>query len=128
MNGLVQIELVLGAIQPCRELAQPAERHLELPGIEHIVLTEIPKVSLSRHLQRGTALPCAAHTDALRRIAGVAKRRGASSADPVLSTVVTLGLLLEPLFQHLANLFRRQAADAAVHFLFVIGRLLFGIG
>ena len=95
--GYVKFLLLAGLV---RVMAQPAESHLELPDIQHIVISKISVRPLTSHAQSGTVAADTAHADAIGVVAIVAERGDAVGADPVLSAVVLTALLLQPLSEH----------------------------
>ena len=89
-----------------RELAQPAQRHLDVARADFGVAREILELALVPHLD-GAAVPAFLLADAhARRIVAVGPiGRGAAGADPLVAALVALLLFREALLQLLHDLF-----------------------
>lgn len=114
-----QVQHIHGAVLAGGHLPQAAEGQLERPLVEHVVLAEVLKLPLPGHLQGVAVLALAPHADAGGGVAGVAHGGGTAGAHPVLAAVVALVLLLEPLLQHLAELFQ-VVGGAGVYLVLVV--------
>src|SRR5947209_3728791 len=99
LDGVVEIELVGRA--GARELAQPAQRDLDVARAELDLVVEVLELAPVPHLHGAAMLALAADAYALRIVAGVAERRGAAGADPFLAALVTALLFFEALLQRL---------------------------
>src|SRR5947207_14699079 len=99
LDGVVEIELVGRA--GAGELAQPAQRDLDVARAELDGIVEVLELAPVPHLHGAAMLALAADADAFRIVAGIAERRGAGGADPFLSALVAALLFLEALAQHL---------------------------
>ena len=107
MDGAVDIQFLLGALGLNGQLPQQAEGHLELAGVQLVVLAEIPKLPLSGYKHGGVVAALAADADAMGAPTAVAPGGVALGANPVVAAVVLLLLLLEPLFQQIQELLQR---------------------
>ena len=91
--------------------------HLELPGIQRVVLAEVPELPLPRH-HHGSAVPALpADADPIGMPAVVAKGAPALCAYPIIAAVVLLRLLLQPFLQHFQQFFQcfvRESGGAEV--------------
>ena len=85
------------------------QRHLELPGVQGVVPPEIPEPPLPGHPERPLIHGLAPHPDTRRGQAGVTEHGHAVGTHPVAASVMLLGLLPEPLAEHLLNLLLGQA-------------------
>src|SRR5262249_61642160 len=94
LDGAVEVELLrrTGA----GELAQPAQRNLDVAGAELDLVVEILELAPVPHLHGAeVAVPVLADAHAFRTVAVRAERRGAGGADPFLAALVA-PLLLPP--------------------------------
>ena len=118
-DGAVHVQHLLIAVRLDGELPQQPEGHLELAGVQGVVLPEIPILALPCHRHGGTVAALAADADAAGVPAAVAPGGAALGAHPVVAAVVLLGLLLEPLFQTpeqlLQRLLRHPQVPQAAH-------------
>ena len=81
-NGAVHIKFCSCLIRTGGKLAQTAEGHLELTGIQDIILTEITEFSFACHLKGTALLAFAADTNALINLSVIAEGGRASGANP----------------------------------------------
>ncbi len=86
------------------ELAQAAQRDLDVAGAEFDGVVEVLEFALVPHFHGALVLALAADADAFRVVAGIAERRGAAGADPFLAALVAAFLFLEALLQGLEQL------------------------
>ena len=78
----VHIQLLFGAPLLRGQLTQRAEGHLELAGIQNIILAEITEFSFACHLKGTALLAFAADTNALINLSVIAEGGRASGANP----------------------------------------------
>ena len=81
-NGAVHIKFGSCLIRTGGKLAQAAECHLELTGIQNIILAEIAEFSLACHLKGTALLAFAADTDALINLPVIAEGGRTAGANP----------------------------------------------
>src|SRR5690606_34617231 len=102
-DGVVEVELFLGAF--AGELAQPAQRDLDVARAQLDAVVVVAVGALLPHLDRGAvAGRRSADADALGVVAAIAERRGSVGAQPLVAALVALLLLLEDLAQPLHQL------------------------
>ena len=99
VDGGVHIQFLFGALLLCGQLPQGAESHLELAGIQRVVLAEVPELPLPRHHHGGAVHGLAADPQTVGVPAAVAPRGKALRSHPVPAAVVLLRLLLQLLLQ-----------------------------
>src|SRR5690606_27575025 len=104
LDRAVEVELV--GRPGAGELAQLAQRHLDVAGAELAAVVEILVFAPVPHLHGGeVAVLELADADPLRVVAMGAEGRGAGGADPFVAALVPALLLLEALLQRLHELF-----------------------
>ena len=81
-NGAVHIKFGSCLIRTGGKLPQTAEGHLELTGIQDIILTEITEFSLACHLKGTALLAFAADTNALINLSVIAEGGSPPGANP----------------------------------------------
>ena len=81
-NGAVHIKFGSCLIRTSGKLAQAAECHLELTGIQNIILAEIAEFSLACYLKGTALLAFAADTDALINLPVIAEGGRTAGANP----------------------------------------------
>ena len=104
VNCLVDIQLGLQPVVAVGKKTQLFQSHLVLTDGQRTVVAEIPEPALSRHHQGAAVHAVAQNADPVGRVAAVAEGRLSSGADPLLSAVVLLLLLPEPLLHDLPDL------------------------
>ena len=82
MDRGVHIQFLFGTPLLRGQLPQCAEGHLELTGIQDIILTEITEFSFACHLKGTALLAFAADTNALINLSVIAEGGRASGANP----------------------------------------------
>ena len=98
--GQVEFELVAVA----RELAQPAQRQLDVARAERLAVVVVAVGALLPDLDRAAVAALAADPYPLRVVAAMAERAGAAGADPLVAAFVFFLLLLQPFFQRVHQL------------------------
>src|SRR5690554_1656985 len=109
VDGRLKIELIFGALTD--KSAELSEGDLNLPCIKREVVSEPAVHPGVRDLHRAPSAALSADADALWRLARMPKRARAAGADPFISAVVPLGLLLKPLFEEAFELFEIERFD-----------------
>ena len=111
------VELEIGAV--AGELAQPAQRDLDVAGAEFDRVVEVAELAPVPDLDRAAVLAFVlADAHAFRVVAVRAKGRGASGADPFAAALVPALLLGQSLAQRLHQLFpAAQRLDLLLLFL-----------
>ena len=125
LDGGVEIELVRRA--GARELAQAAQRDLDVADAELDIAVEILELALVPDLHRAAvAVLLLADAHAFGIVAVGAERRGAGGADPLVAALVAALLLLEALAQRLHELVPAHGLDLLLLFLgeIFLGELL----
>ena len=108
LDGAVHIELRGRQIHQPGVLAELAQGHLKLAGIQGVVPAEVPEFPLPRHPKGPVVHGLSPHSDALGGQAGVAEGGHAVGAHPVAAAVVLLLLLLHPLLEHFFDVLLRE--------------------
>ena len=109
LDGVVHVELGGGEVHQAGELPQPPQGHLELPGVQGVVLAKVPEPPLPGHPEGPAVHALAPHPDTLGGVAAVAEHRHAVGAHPIAAPVVLLGLLGHALLQHPLDLLLGEA-------------------
>ena len=94
-----------------RELAQPAQRDLDVARAEFLAVVVVLVGALVPDLDRALVLAGAADAHALRVVAAVAEGRGAAGADPLVAAFVSLLLLLEAFLERFHELVPAHLLD-----------------
>ena len=106
VDGGVHIHLLFGAPLLRGELPQGAERHLELPGIQRVVLAEVPELPLPRHHHGSAVAALPADADTVGVPAAITPWGAALCAYPIIAAVMLLCLLFQPFLQHFQQFFQ----------------------
>ena len=96
----VHIQLLFGAPLLSGQLPQRAEGHLELAGVQRVVLPEVPEFPLPRYHHGGAVHGLPADPDAVGMPTTVAPRGAALGPNPVVAAVVLFRLLFQTFLQH----------------------------
>src|SRR5690606_9468731 len=115
IDGRLEIKLVLRALAD--ERAELPECDLDLTRIKREIVPEPAIKPGVGDFNRSTTSTGAADTNPLRRLARMPKRARAAGADPFISAVVPLGLLIEPLFKESLQLFEIERFNERALFL-----------
>ena len=110
LDGGVEIEFVGRQLVAGREVAQTAQRKLELTHAQGGIGAVGLVTALLGHLDRGAAPSLASHPHAPRVHARVPKGRGAAGTDPLRAAVVGLGLLAQSFLELAHQLVQVQVA------------------
>src|SRR5262249_15304567 len=124
-NRRVEIEFIRRA--GARELAQTAQRDLDVADAELDIAVEILELALVPDLDRAVvAVLLLADAHAFGIVAMGAERRGAGSADPLVAALMAALLLLEALAQRFHELVPAHGLDLLLLFLgeIFLGELL----
>ena len=98
--------MVASTSTSCSALRSCAECHLELPGIQRVVLAEVPELPLPRHHHGSAVAALPADADPIGMPAVVAKGAPALCAYPIIAAVMLLRLLFQTFLQHFQQLFQ----------------------
>ena len=110
-DGGVNIQLGLGLIGVGGELPEAAEGHLELAGVDGVVLAPVPVLPLAGHPVGGVVTGLSAHPDAAQLLAPVSEGGVALGAHPFAAAVVLSILAPEALGKHTLDLLHAEACD-----------------